>query len=146
MQRQPEALHPVVRGIIEQGTQYSAMDSFKAEYQRAALTRQIAEALAPFDALLLPTTPIFPTIEAVLAEPVQRNSELGAYTNFVNLADLCALAIPAGRRADGLPFGVTLMAAAWHDALLSQIARQLPGMIASTPCALASSSRRSACR
>ena len=67
--RQPAAIHPVVRGIIEQGKHYSEIDSFKAEYHRAALARQIAEALAPFDALLLPTSPIFPTIDAVQAEP-----------------------------------------------------------------------------
>ncbi|WP_407276537.1 allophanate hydrolase [Halothiobacillus sp. DCM-1] len=127
MATQAEAVHPVVRQIIEGGQAYSAVDTFQAEYQRAELSRQIRDALAPFDALLLPTAPIFPTIDAVLDDPITLNSQLGTYTNFVNLADLCALAIPAGQRPDGLPFGVTLMAPAWHDGLLGQIARRLPG-------------------
>ncbi|OYY75402.1 MAG: allophanate hydrolase [Gammaproteobacteria bacterium 28-57-27] len=124
-QNQPEAIHPVVRGIVQSGARFSAVDTFKAEYERAALAREIQTALAPFDALVVPTSPTFPTIEAMLAEPVARNSELGTYTNFVNLADLSALAIPANFRADGLPFGVTLIAEAWADARLEAIGRVL---------------------
>ena len=127
MAEHAEAVHPVVRGIIEGGREYSAVDAFTAEYQRAEFTRQIHAVLAPFDALVLPTAPIFPTVEAVLAEPMARNSELGAYTNFVNLADLCALALPAGRRADGLPFGATLIAPAFHDESLIELAARLCG-------------------
>lgn len=122
---QPEAIHPVVRRIVQSGDQFSAVDAFQAEYTRAALTREIQSALEPFDALLVPTSPTFPTIESVLAEPVIRNSELGTYTNFVNLADLCALAIPANFRADGLPFGITLIAEAWADARLAMLGRIL---------------------
>jgi len=122
---QPEAIHPVVRDIVFSGEKFTAVDTFKAEYERAALTRQIQEAITPFDALLVPTAPTFPTIEEMLAEPVKRNSELGTYTNFVNLADLSALAIPAGWRRDELPFGVTLIAEAWADAKLGSIARAL---------------------
>ena len=62
------------------------------------------------DALLLPVTPCHPTFAEVAADPVGVNSRLGTYTNFVNLLDLCAIAVPAGRRADGLPFGVQLIA------------------------------------
>lgn len=122
---QPDAIHPVVRDIVFSGEQFTAVDTFKAEYERAALARQIQDALAPFDALLVPTAPTFPTIEAMLADPIIRNSELGTYTNFVNLADLSALAIPAGWRDDGLPFGVTLIAEAWADARLARIGRVL---------------------
>ncbi len=122
---QPDAIHPVVREIIFSGEKFTAVDTFNAEYQRAALTRQIQDAIAPFDALIVPTAPTYPTIEAMLAEPIKRNSELGTYTNFVNLADLSALAIPAGWRSDGLPFGVTLIAEAWADAKLASIARVL---------------------
>lgn len=123
--QKPEAIHPVVREIIFSGEQFTAVDTFNAEYTRAALARKIQAALAPFDALIVPTSPTFPTIEAMLAEPIKRNSELGTYTNFVNLADLSALAIPAGWRADDLPFGVTLIAEAWADQRLAAIARQL---------------------
>lgn len=122
---QPEAIHPVVRRIVQSGDQFSAVDTFKAEYERAALAREIQSALEPFDALLVPTSPTCPTIESMLAEPVARNSELGTYTNFVNLADLSALAIPANFRADGLPFGVTLISEAWADARLASIGRIL---------------------
>lgn len=122
---QPDAINPVVREIILSGEKFTAVDTFKAEYERAALTRQIQDAIAPFDALIVPTAPTYPTIEAMLAEPIKRNSELGTYTNFVNLADLSALAIPAGWRTDELPFGVTLIAEAWADAKLGSIARIL---------------------
>ena len=122
---QPEAINPVVREIIFSGEKFTAVDTFNAEYERAALTRQIQDAIAPFDALIVPTAPTYPTIEAMLAEPIKRNSELGTYTNFVNLADLSALAVPAGWRSDELPFGITLIAEAWADAKLASIARVL---------------------
>ena len=125
VQDHSDSIHPVVRKIILSGQNYSAVDTFKAEYQRAALVRQIHDALAPFDALVVPTSPTFPRIEDVLADPIQRNSELGHYTNFVNLADLSALAIPAGSRADDLPFGVTLIGKTWADALLAEIGQTL---------------------
>jgi allophanate hydrolase len=117
-------MHPVVRQIISQGARFTAVDAFRAEYRRMALAREIAQATAGFDALLVPTAPIAPTIEAVLADPVALNSRLGTYTNFVNLLDLCALALPAGMRADGIPFGITLIAAAWSDAALVEYGRR----------------------
>ena len=69
--------------------------------------------------LLLPTTPTIYRVDEVAAEPILLNSRLGTYTNFVNLLDLCALALPAGFRPDGLPQGVTLMAPAWNDRMLA---------------------------
>lgn len=114
----PDAIHPVVRTVVEQALKYSANDAFKAEYRRAVLTRQINDLLAQVDALVVPTTPSIFTAEQLLAEPVKRNSELGTYTNFTNLADLSALALPAGLRADGLPAGMTLIAPAWRDLAL----------------------------
>jgi len=111
----PDAVHPVVRSVIWQATRYTAADAFKAEYRRATLTRRIQDALTTVDALVVPSTPSIFTIEQSLQEPVKRNSELGTYTNFTNLADLSALALPAGLREDGLPAGITLIAPAWHD-------------------------------
>ncbi|OXR49163.1 allophanate hydrolase [Pusillimonas sp. T2] len=119
MTEQPEAVHPVVRGIIEQAGRYSAADAFRAEYRRANLARQIQQVLATADALVVPSTPSIYTIAQVLQQPVALNSALGTYTNFTNLADLCALALPAGLRSDGLPAGITLIAPAWHDAALA---------------------------
>ncbi|NYT22298.1 allophanate hydrolase [Alcaligenaceae bacterium] len=111
----PGAVHPVVRSVVQQAMRYSASDAFKAEYRRAELSRRIQDVLAGVDALVVPSTPSIFTIEQLLQEPVLRNSELGTYTNFTNLADLSALALPAGLRRDGLPAGITLIAPAWHD-------------------------------
>jgi len=120
----PGAINPVVRGIVEQAANYSALDAFKAEYRRAELTRQIHRALEGFDALVVPTSPSIYTIAQLEADPVTLNSRLGVYTNFANLADLSALAVPAGMRADGLPSGITLIGLAWQDRALAQFGRQ----------------------
>lgn len=120
----PDAINPVVRGIVENGLRYSACDAYKAEYLRAALSRQINDALAGFDALVVPTSATIRTLAEMAEEPVRYNSEFGYYTNFTNLADLSALALPAGWRADGLPAGITLIAPAWHDTALARFGRQ----------------------
>jgi allophanate hydrolase len=75
------------------------------------------------DALVLPTVPTVYTVEQVLADPIQLNSRLGTYTNFVNLLDLCGLAVPAAMQPDGTPFGVTLLAPAGNDAALASLGR-----------------------
>ncbi|HFK7188628.1 TPA: allophanate hydrolase [Serratia odorifera] len=115
----PDAIDPVVRGILGNGQQYSACDAYKAEYLRAELARQINRQLAQFDALVVPTSPTIRTLAEMAQEPVLFNSQFGTYTNFTNLADLCALALPAPMRADGLPAGITLIAPAWHDRALA---------------------------
>ncbi|MEQ5814069.1 allophanate hydrolase [Marinobacter sp. NFXS11] len=117
-------MNPVVKGIISKAGHFSATDTFKAQYRKEELQRQIDELLADVDALLVPTAPTAPTIEAVNADPVALNSQLGTYTNFVNLADMSALAVPAGFRDDGLPFGVTLISGAWKDTELQRLACQ----------------------
>ncbi|WP_405119067.1 allophanate hydrolase [Pseudomonas leptonychotis] len=119
LKSQPHAINPVVRGIVENGLKYSACDAYKAEYIRAELSRQINDALACFDALVVPTSPTIRTLAEMEAEPVLFNSQFGTYTNFTNLADLSALALPAGMRSDGLPAGITLIAPAWHDQALA---------------------------
>src|SRR5437899_5298787 len=75
------------------------------------------------DVLMLPTAPTVYTVEQVLANPIELNSRLGTYTNFVNLLDLCGLALPAAIGGDGIPFGVTLLAPAGNDAQLASIGR-----------------------
>lgn len=122
--KNPEAIHSVVRGIVEGAANYSAADVFKAEYHRTELDRAIATVMSTVDALFVPTAPTVYTIEQVLAEPLLLNARLGTYTNFANFADLCALAVPAGMRADGLPAGVTLLAPAWHDRALAAFGRR----------------------
>ena len=148
LEQQPDAINPVVRGIVENGLEYSACDAYKAEYLRADLSRRINDTLAGFDALLVPTSPTIRTQAEMALEPVRYNSQFGYYTNFTNLADLCALALPAGLRADGLPSGITLLAPAWHDTALAHLgkrwqaglglplgatARELPAPAAPTP-------------
>jgi len=115
----PAHINPVVRGVVAAGEKYSACDAYKAEYIRAELSRTIDQALAGFDALVVPTSPTIRTLAEMAVEPVLFNSQFGTYTNFTNLADLSALALPAGLRADGLPAGITLIAPAWHDHALA---------------------------
>jgi allophanate hydrolase len=124
-QRDPEAIEPTVRGIIEQAARFTATDMFKSEYRRAELTRSIVDVMSDIDALLVPTSPTIFTIQEVLDNPVSLNTKLGLYTNFANFADLCALALPTGFRADGLPAGVTLLAPAWHDYALADFGTRL---------------------
>ena len=121
---EPEHIHPVVRGIVDKGHRYSACDAYRAEYLRAELARRIHEALAPFDALVVPTSPTIRTLAEMEQEPVLFNSQFGTYTNFTNLADLCALAVPAGLRADGLPAGITFIAPAWRDQALAALGQR----------------------
>jgi allophanate hydrolase len=118
MQQHADDMNGPVRSIIEKAPQFSALDAFNSEYERARLARLIHCTLSTVDALLVPTAPHHPTIAQVNADPIAVNSQLGTYTNFVNLADCCALALPAAMRADGLPFGVTLIAPAWQDEAL----------------------------
>lgn len=124
MAKHAEAMNPVVRDIIRQAVNFTATDAYRSEYRRAELTRMIQMQMAAVDALLVPTAPRLPTIADVEADPVVVNSQLGTWTNFVNLADCSALALPAGFREDGLPFGITLIAPAWQDAALAEFGKR----------------------
>lgn len=121
---EPEQINPVVRGIVQSGHDYTACDAFRAEYRRAELARTINDLLDGFDALVVPTSPTLRTLAEMDVEPVRYNSQFGTYTNFTNLADLCALAVPAGFRSDGLPAGITFIAPAWHDRALSALGQR----------------------
>jgi allophanate hydrolase len=114
----PNDLDPVVAEIIRSSTRYSAVDAYLAAYRLEALKRDAARQWAAMDVLLLPTTGTIYTKHAVQMEPVRLNTNLGYYTNFVNLMDLAAVAVPAGFRPDGLPFGVSLIGPAFSDAAL----------------------------
>ncbi|KAG9234945.1 urea carboxylase [Amylocarpus encephaloides] len=117
-------IDPVVRAIIELATNFSAIDQFEYEYMKVDLIRAIEAQFDGYDAILVPTTPIFPTLEEVHKEPFLENSRLGTYTNFVNFMDWSALSIPAGFRSDGLPFGVTLISTRWQEEKLLQLGTQ----------------------
>jgi allophanate hydrolase len=119
----PQSMHPVTRDIILAGARPSAVDAFLAFYRLEGLRRMRDHIFRSIDALLLPTVPTVYTIDQVLADPIQLNSRLGTYTNFVNLLELCGLAVPAAMHAEGTPFGITLLAPAGHDAMLASIGR-----------------------
>ncbi|KAF4343438.1 urea amidolyase [Fusarium beomiforme] len=120
----PEEMDPVVRKIIIRAQSLSAADVFEGEYLRQELTRQIEREFSRFDGLLVPTSPTFPTMDELIKNPVEENSILGTYTNFVNFLDWSALSIPAGFRLDGLPFGVTLISTRWQEPFLLSWAQE----------------------
>ncbi|MEX3019179.1 allophanate hydrolase [Kluyvera sp. STS39-E] len=119
MLQHPQQMDPTVYTIVAAGLNYSAVDAFKAEYLRAELAQKIQQTFIDVDALVVPTSPTIHTLEEMKQEPIRFNSQFGTYTNFTNLADLSALALPAPFRADGLPAGITLIAPAWHDRALA---------------------------
>ena len=111
----PEELIDVTRAIIEQGKTKSAEEYFSAEYRLKAYKRASELLLEGTDFALTPTTGTIYTIDAVNADPIALNTNLGYYTNFMNLLDFSAYAVPAGFRTNGLPFGVTLFSDAFKD-------------------------------
>ncbi len=115
LESQPEAFLPVTRTIISGGVKPSAADTFRAMYQLAALRRQSEAVWQYVDVILTPTAPRSYTREEIEAEPIAYNTNLGTYTNFMNLLDLCGYAVPAGFLPNGRAWGVTLIAPAFHD-------------------------------
>jgi len=120
-----DALEPALRTILSGARAHHAADAFRASHRIAALRRRCEDTWAAVDALLLPTAPTIYRVDDVLADPLGRNVNLGTYTNFVNLLDCCAVAIPAGFGTRGLPFGVTLVAPAFCDDDLAVLADRL---------------------
>jgi allophanate hydrolase len=118
VERHPEALHPVTREIIGGATRHSAIDAFTAYYRLKVLQRTAAAVWDAIDLMVAPTAGTIYRIDEVEADPVRLNSNLGRYTNFMNLLDLSGIAVPAGFQRDGLPFGVTLIAPAFADEAL----------------------------
>ncbi|RAZ92232.1 allophanate hydrolase [Mesorhizobium hawassense] len=119
------SLHPVTRKIIGGARNLSAADAFRGLYALQAYKARLAPVIASVDLFCVPTAPTHYTVDAVLADPIATNSRLGTYTNFVNLLDMCGIAVPAGTRDDGLPMSVTLLAAAGRDGLVAAVACDL---------------------
>ena len=114
-------MHPVVREIIGSGRRFTATDVFAAQTRLRSLKNECRAVWRRADALVVPTAGTIYRVGEIEAEPVKLNSNLGYYTNFVNLLDLAAIAVPAAFREDGLPFGVTFIASAFDDALLARV-------------------------
>jgi allophanate hydrolase len=121
IERNPKALHPVTGAIIGAATRYSANDAFSAYYRLKALQRQTKPVWDGIDILVTPTAGTIYRVAEIETEPVKLNSNLGYYTNFMNLLDLSAIALPAGFQRDGLPFGVTFAAPAFADEALCRL-------------------------
>ncbi|OBA24386.1 urea amidolyase [Metschnikowia bicuspidata var. bicuspidata NRRL YB-4993] len=115
-------LDPTVMQIIKGGANHSAASSFEYEYKRQAILQKMKPILKNVDVIVVPTAPLNPSIKQVQDEPIKVNSCQGTYTNFVNLADLSALSVPAGIRQDGLPFGVTFLSHKFNDYALLEFA------------------------
>lgn len=124
-----QAIHPVVRQILDGAADFNAVATFDGQYRLAALRRQIEQLLAKVDFMIVPTAPMHPKIAEVEADPVGLNTQLGYYTNFVNLLDLAALAIPAVERRDGLPSGITLIGPAGSDHMLAEAAARIQALL-----------------
>lgn len=129
MDKHPDALHPVTRAIINKADSISATDTFVAMYRLVELRRKTEPVWSEIDALMVPTAPLAPTLTDLVADPITPNSRLGTYTNFVNLLDLAALAVPGPFRTDGFPAGVTFIAPRDSDHRLADLgARFFPGI------------------
>jgi allophanate hydrolase len=122
LESDPQALDATVRQVIAAARGHDAASAFRARYRLEEARARLATAWQDIDVLMVPTATTCPTRAAVAQEPVARNSELGCYTNFVNLLGLSALAVPADVTAGGLPFGVTFIAPGGCDAALVQLA------------------------
>ncbi|HLG87469.1 MAG TPA: allophanate hydrolase [Alphaproteobacteria bacterium] len=125
IESRPEALHPTTLRIISGAKNFSAADAFGGLYKLAELRRAAQAVWNTIDVLVVPTYPRPRTVADLEADPIGPNSELGTYTNFVNLLDLCALAVPGRPRSDGFPSGVTLIAPSGRDGVLAAIGARL---------------------
>lgn len=120
----PNSFDPSVKQIILSGAPYTASQGFRAIYQLKELEIEAKKAWAECDVILVPSAPNHPTLEDLKNHPISKNSELGMYTNFVNLMRLCAVAVPAGFTEAGMPFGITLIAQEGSDNALLELAAQ----------------------
>jgi allophanate hydrolase len=118
----PDMLYPATRAILEAGFARHTVDAFDAFHLLAQARRRLEALFQHYDALLLPTAPFCPTLAELEADPLEPNRRLGTFTNFANLCDLAAFAIPAGFGPDGLPVGVTVLGPAWSEGRLAGLA------------------------
>jgi allophanate hydrolase len=128
----PEATHPVTRRIIEAGKSPTAVAAFQGEYKLKELERLSESVWAQIDLMLTPTAGTIYRLAEVVADPLRLNANLGFYTNFMNLFDLAGVAVPAGFRADGLPFGVSLVGPRAADHALLEVAGRLHRSLVTT--------------
>jgi Asp-tRNA(Asn)/Glu-tRNA(Gln) amidotransferase A subunit family amidase len=114
----------VTRTVLDSAKRYDAAAAFAGLHRLLALRRLVERQFASIDVMVVPTAPRPFTIAEMNADPIRLNNQLGHYSYFANLLDLCAIAIPNGVLACGVPMGVTLLAPAWSDERLAAIARR----------------------
>ena len=119
---QPDAVLPVIHAVLAKGPEVTGVDTFRAQYRLQALKARCDRVMAGLDCVLTPTIGRPVTLAELAAEPVLRNSELGYYTNFMNLLDYAAVAVPSGFMANGLPWGITLFGRSFTDQYLLSLA------------------------
>jgi allophanate hydrolase len=122
LEARPEAFDPTVRTIVESGLHVGGVETFRGIYRLAELRQQAEAMWERVDCLCLPTAPTIYRLAEMRAAPIALNSALGLYTNFVNLLDMAAIAVPGGWRANGTGFGVTMIGPAWTDCALLDFA------------------------
>ncbi|MHA6492790.1 allophanate hydrolase [Pseudomonas borbori] len=125
IEQQPDAVLPVIKAVLEKAPGVSGVDTFRAQYRLQGLKAICDRILADVDCVLTPAYPRPVTLDELHTEPVKRNSDLGYYTNFMNMLDYAAVAVPAGFMANGLPWGVTLFGRAFTDQYLLGLADSL---------------------
>ncbi len=121
----PQAVHPVTREVIMQGKEPTAADAFRAQHALKSLKRRSEAAWRNVDLIVTPTAGTIYPIDRVLADPVRLPATLGYYTVYMNFFDLVGVAVPAGHRPDGLPFGITLVGHDGSERALLRIAARL---------------------
>ncbi|MBB4008696.1 allophanate hydrolase [Allorhizobium taibaishanense] len=121
----PESFHPVTHKIYTGAKALTAADAFAGMYRLQALKKELAPLIASVDVICVPTAPTHYTLADLEAEPIKANSRLGTYTNFVNLLDMCGIAVPTGARSDGLPSSVTMLAPFGKDGLTAALGADL---------------------
>ncbi|MCL2893646.1 allophanate hydrolase [Brenneria tiliae] len=122
IERRPDAVLPVIRDVLAEAPRRSAVDAFRAQYRLQALKTLCDRTMADVECVLTPAYPRAVTLDELHAEPVKRNADLGYYTNFMNMLDYAAVALPAGFQANGLPWGVTLFGRVFTDQYLLSLA------------------------
>lgn len=125
LKKSPDSIHPVTREIVSAGDNFSAVDYFKSEYRLQEYRAQAMSVFESLDCILTPTIPRPYTLAEIEQEPIRFNSNLGTYTNFMNLLDLSAVAFPAGSLNDGLQFGATCFSLAFTDFQLMKISQRI---------------------
>jgi allophanate hydrolase len=121
----PGAVHPTTKKVIEKAKQFSATDAFRHQYRLAELRLKLNPILSAIDMLAVPSIPRFVRVAETKDDPLGPNTELGTYTNFANLLDMCGIAVPTAQRADGRPGGITLLAGSGRDADVATVAAWL---------------------